>query len=234
MERRFDVSVVAPLKEQSWISRSISRDKLVDVVPFKGFNCRAWSVAGTPSDCVNIALGHLLPDKPDVVVSGINVGYNTTIPLILSSGTVAGALEGANWGIPSMAVSQLVPNSIFIDIKQHGRSVDGELKESLLVSAQRSTELALELVGNNNEELIVHNVNFPHPVTNETPVIRTEPGNLFLGSLFKNRKDEAFVFSYPDETSLDCDENSDRACLGRGCISYSILNFSIIGKLETQ
>ena len=111
-----------------------------------------------------------------MVVSGINVGYNTTIPLILFSGTVAGALEGANWGIPSMAVSQLVPQKIFEDIKQRRQSVDGELKESLLVSAQRSTDMALELVGRKVEDPIVHNVNFPMPVTAETPIVKTVIG----------------------------------------------------------
>ena len=230
MVEKFAVSVVAPATEQSWISRSISRNRLLEVTPFEGFTCPAWSVAGTPTDCVNIALGNLLPEKPDVVVSGINVGYNTTIPLILFSGTVAGALEGANWGIPSMAVSQLVPYKIFDDIKERRRSVDGELKESLLVSAQRSTEMALELVGLKVEEPIVHNVNFPMPVTSETPIVTTVPGNLFLGSLFEKREDDKYVFRYPRETSLSCAENSDRACLGRGHISCSVLNFSNIGK----
>jgi len=230
MAEKFAVSVVAPATEQSWISRSLSRNRFIEVIPFREFTCPAWSVAGTPTDCVNIALGNLLPETPDVVVSGINVGYNTTIPLILFSGTVAGALEGANWGIPSMAVSQLVPQKIFEDIKQRSQSVDGELKESLLVSAQRSTDMALELVGRKVEDPIVHNVNFPMPVTAETPIVKTVPGNLFLGSLFEKREDDTFVFTYPEETSLSCAENTDHACLGRGQISYSVLNFSNIGK----
>jgi len=231
MVEKFAVSVAAPATDQSWISRSISRNRSVKAIPYKGFNCPAWSVAGTPSDCVNIALGHLLPEKPDVVVSGINVGYNTTIPLILISGTVAGALEGAHWGIPSMAVSQLVPNKIFEDIKLRRRSVDGELKKSLLISAQRSTEMALELVGQKVEEPIVHNVNFPIPVTAETPIVKTEPGNLYVGSLFEKRDDDTFVFAYPDEISRSCGENTDLVCLGRGQISYTVLNYSNIGKL---
>mgnify|MGYP002234338655 CR=1 FL=1 len=53
---------------------------------------RAYSVGGTPADCVKVALEFLMPEKPDVVFSGINSGYNTGID-ILYSGTVGAAME---------------------------------------------------------------------------------------------------------------------------------------------
>jgi 5'-nucleotidase len=65
-----------------------------------------FEVDGTPTDCVNIALTQLYaaPDLPDLVVSGINKGYNLGDD-VTYSGTVAGAMEGSLLGIPSMAVS---------------------------------------------------------------------------------------------------------------------------------
>jgi len=65
---------------------------------------RAFSVDGTPADCVKIAVNHILPEKPDIVLSGINEGYNTGID-ILYSGTVAAAMESLLQGIPAIAFS---------------------------------------------------------------------------------------------------------------------------------
>jgi 5'-nucleotidase len=63
-----------------------------------------WAVDGTPVDAMKLALRELLPEPPDLVVSGINDGLNSG-PNILYSGTVAAALEGAHYGVTSFAVS---------------------------------------------------------------------------------------------------------------------------------
>jgi 5'-nucleotidase len=70
---------------------------------FDGKRRRGWSVEGSPADCVKLALAEFCP-APDLVVSGINGGLNLGIN-VLYSGTVAGATEGAVFGIPSIAVS---------------------------------------------------------------------------------------------------------------------------------
>jgi 5'-nucleotidase len=99
----FAVKVAAPSGERSWIGRAFSRHREVTVTAYPGLGDEAWSIDGTPSDCVNIALSHLLKQKPDVVLSGLNIGFNATMPLCLSSGTIAGATEGTAWGIPAVA-----------------------------------------------------------------------------------------------------------------------------------
>ena len=101
----FRVSVAAPAFEQSWSGRSMTRHGEIEVIRSPSYfpaQVEAWAISGTPTDCVNIALGNLLPEKPDIVLSGINIGYNTTETLILSSGTVAGAIEGVLWNLPAM------------------------------------------------------------------------------------------------------------------------------------
>src|SRR4051812_42654529 len=81
------LQVVAPVTEQSWSGASKTRSRPVkSAVVDRGFGCPTWTVDGTPSDCVNIALAHLLPrsktgpraDSAEVdgVVSGINIGFN--------------------------------------------------------------------------------------------------------------------------------------------------------------
>ena len=102
--------VAAPAGEQSWIGAAKTRYRpLRSRQTDRGFGCPTWSVDGTPSDCVNIALAHLLPaDAPAIegVVSGINIGRNTSLAFIIASGTIGGAWEGALHGLPAVALSQ--------------------------------------------------------------------------------------------------------------------------------
>jgi 5'-nucleotidase len=71
---------------------------------FDGERRRGWAVEGSPADCVKLAIAEFCPRRPDLLVSGINGGLNLGIN-VLYSGTVAGATEGAVFGIPSVAVS---------------------------------------------------------------------------------------------------------------------------------
>ncbi len=100
-----DVDVVAPDAVQSGGSHSITiRHPLISqTVDVNGY-FHGTAVEGTPADCVKLALSALLPEKPDLVVSGINAGLNTGINVIYS-GTVAAAIEAAMMGIPAVAVS---------------------------------------------------------------------------------------------------------------------------------
>src|SRR5499425_1686661 len=96
-----DITVVAPERDRSGASNSLTLDRPLTVrrAP-NGF----YSVNGTPTDCVHIAVSGLLDFTPDVVVSGVNLGANMGDDTIYS-GTVAAATEGYLLGIPSLAVS---------------------------------------------------------------------------------------------------------------------------------
>jgi len=95
------VTVVAPDREQSATSHSLTLHR-----PLRSTRRAdgSFQVDGTPTDCVLLALGGLMPDKPDFVISGINHGPNMGED-VLYSGTVAAAMEGLAAGIPSIAVS---------------------------------------------------------------------------------------------------------------------------------
>jgi len=96
-----DVTVVAPQTEASAIGHALT---LRRPLRMESLGDCVYEVDGTPTDCVNIAVTQLYKGNPDLVVSGINKGYNLGDD-VTYSGTVAGALEGALLGIPSIAVS---------------------------------------------------------------------------------------------------------------------------------
>lgn len=229
----FRVAVAAPASEQSWIGRALTRKDEVEVV-----HCpshfdqvdKAWAISGTPSDCVNIALGNLLEEKPSIVCSGINIGYNTTETLILSSGTIAGAIEGALWDIPSVAFSKCVPQELFAEIsRNHGES-KGAYAKSLAHAADRAVELAREILEQQVSDGRVVNINFPAQTTASTEIVETVPAKIKLGSLFEEHSPGKYKFRFTEGVICDDIEDSDRAVLDAGKISRSILDFSRIGK----
>jgi 5'-nucleotidase len=95
------LTIVAPLNESSAIGHALT---LARPLRLERYDDRMYSVDGTPTDCVNIAITRVLNGLPDLVVSGINKGYNLGDD-VTYSGTVAGALEGALLGVPAIAVS---------------------------------------------------------------------------------------------------------------------------------
>lgn len=101
----YEIAVVAPATEMSAVGHAIT---IAD--PLRVFDyCRngehfGYAVQGTPADCVKIGYWAILKRKPDVVISGINMGPNTGINTIYS-GTVSAATEGAILGVPSFAIS---------------------------------------------------------------------------------------------------------------------------------
>lgn len=105
LQRSHEVTVVAPAQVQSGGSHAIT---IRNPVLWRSVNVnerfRGTSVEGTPADCVKLAIGALMPEKPDLVVSGINSGLNTGVH-VLYSGTVAAAVEGAILGCPAVAIS---------------------------------------------------------------------------------------------------------------------------------
>lgn len=106
LEGEAETFVVAPEHERSATGHAITLHKPLRAVPtiLPESNVKAWAINGTPADCVALGVLELLPGRPDVVISGINVGPNLGRDLTYS-GTVSGAMEGTIFRIPSLAVS---------------------------------------------------------------------------------------------------------------------------------
>src|SRR3954468_21423518 len=100
-----EVVVVAPATEQSAVGHSVTlTTPLIVQEVLDEHGPIGWAVEGRPADCVKLALRELLPEPPDLVVSGLNAGSNAGIN-VLYSGTVAAAIEGAFFRCTSIACS---------------------------------------------------------------------------------------------------------------------------------
>lgn len=101
------VWIAAPEQQCSAMSQRLTLRELISVKEVSDFPTpveRAWSIGGTPVDCVKVALEYLLEEKPDLVLSGINNGYNAGQD-IAYSGTLGAAFEARRLGIPAIAFS---------------------------------------------------------------------------------------------------------------------------------
>ncbi|MEL7344963.1 MAG: 5'/3'-nucleotidase SurE, partial [Pseudomonadota bacterium] len=107
-----EVWVVAPAFEQSGVSHCIS---YAHPTMISELGPRRWAAEGSPADCVLAGLHHVMPQPPDLILSGVNRGNNSA-ENTLYSGTIGGALEGALQGIPSIALSQFYgPKNVNLD-----------------------------------------------------------------------------------------------------------------------
>lgn len=98
-----DIWICAPAEEQSGAGHSLT---LTRPIRMRQHAERRFSVAGTPTDAVTMALKQIMPDAPDLILSGVNRGANLGDD-VTYSGTVSAAMEGTLAGIPSIALSQV-------------------------------------------------------------------------------------------------------------------------------
>lgn len=127
------VTVSAPDGERSAASHSITIKRPLVAKPTEyggvpeGAPLAVWAADGTPADCVKLALLRLVTERPDVVVSGINNGWNVGTD-VHYSGTVGAAMEGAFEGVPAIAVSVMRPNAArYANAARHAVAVAGRL-----------------------------------------------------------------------------------------------------------
>lgn len=227
--------VAAPKHEQSWIGCAKSRRRPVaSSLSARDFGCPAWSIDGTPSDCVSIALAHLLPRdvQIDAVVSGINIGRNAALGFILASGTLAGAWEGAVHGLPSIGFSLDLTSELFETFHRDPLNPSAEIRTNLSHAAAHAARIAPDLItATRPGGFIVHNVNFPWPCPVDAPVHRTVPARVIVPGLFSPAADDGthrFIFKFGHDVSppgllTDC------AALEKGLISHSVLDYTSLG-----
>ncbi|MDQ8184547.1 5'/3'-nucleotidase SurE [Pelagicoccus sp. SDUM812002] len=231
-QRLGEVVVAAPRYEQSWVAKCMSRFKDIDVIERKDLPCEAYSISGSPADCVNLALGHLLPERPRCVVSGINVGHNAGLAYLLSSGTVGAALEGALHGIPSFAASLGLDRGDYDRLKDNPQALGESLGDKANLAAKILTDFAEQTLAAKEPAYgVVHKINFPSAVIDETTeIIRSNPARTEAGSFFA-QKGNAYGFAYCELGENESATPTDRETLIAGKISYSRLDFSQLGRI---
>jgi 5'-nucleotidase len=147
-ESIYDIYVVAPDRERSGVSMSITINRPLRM---NQMGEKEFSVDGTPVDCINIALQKIMPQWPDFIISGMNEGENLCEDVFFS-GTVAAAYTGHLYGLPSLAVS-LIPNKKTGEFDFNtGAHITGQVLDKLLPLKNTA---------------VVYNLNIPYPTTGE-------------------------------------------------------------------
>ena len=140
-----DVWVVAPETDQSGAAHSLT---LHEPLRLRKLAERRYAVKGTPTDCVIMAVRHIIPDtRPDLVLSGVNLGHNIADD-VTYSGTIAGAIEGTLLGIPSIAMSLAC-------------TYENRPRAFWETPAAHGPALVRKLLGEGWPENIMLNINFP-------------------------------------------------------------------------
>jgi 5'-nucleotidase len=155
LARSHDVFVSAPEAEQSGIGHAFTfrRPLSYRALPHS-LGMKGWAVTGTPSDCVKFAVSFLLPQRPDIVISGMNLGENSGISSFYS-GTVAAAREGAFWRLPSFAFSVCALHDENIDTSKDA------FFDAYCEQAAGILDRILTSGPANNGRVVFYNVNFP-------------------------------------------------------------------------
>jgi 5'-nucleotidase len=148
-----EVVVVAPDSPQSGMGHAITVGETIRLTEVDIFqDVKAFKCSGTPADCVKIAKHHVFNDRmPDLVVSGINHGSNTSIS-ILYSGTMSAAIEGAIEGMPSMGFS-LCDYSHEADLSHVDGYVKSIARQVLSCSLPKGVALNVNIPPKRNEEI---------------------------------------------------------------------------------
>lgn len=225
LQKLGDVVVVAPATEQSAVAHSITllTPLLVQEVADESGQCMGWAVEGRPADCVKLALLQLLPEPPDLIVSGLNAGSNAGIN-VLYSGTVAAAIEGAFFQRTSIAVSleYIKPKLDFV----------------------RGADLARRVI----EQILAHdpgpgslfNVNIPCLEKGPIRGIRALPQNVApYVERFDRRVDprgRVYFWTTPEFRCPDPNPDTDVSALGENYITVTPLQFNLTHRplLETM
>src|SRR5262245_12440096 len=187
LQKLGEVVVVAPAAEQSAVGHSITllTPLLVQEVMDEDQQFMGWAVEGRPADCVKLALSELLPDPPDVIVSGLHAGANAGIN-VLYSGTVAAAVEAPVFRCPSSACSMEY----------------SKLKLDVAWGAQNARQVIEQILAHSPPRGTLFNVNIPSRERGPVKGIRTTPQNVVpYVETFDRRRDprgRIYFWSNPD------------------------------------
>lgn len=221
LQKIADIAIVAPSFERSAVGHAITLSAPLRVEKFNKNNMwEGHAVSGTPADCVKIGINALLDRKPDMVVSGINLGSNTGINVIYS-GTVSAATEGAVSGIPSIAVS-----------------LTTYTKPNFDVAAKFAATMVMDIFNNPIDKNTLLNINVPNVSENEIKGIRVaKQGMANFAEKFEKRVDpkcREYYWLTGSKAMIDEPDDVDDILIKQNYITVTPLQFNLtdFSKLE--
>jgi 5'-nucleotidase len=212
-----EVVVVAPATEQSAVGHSVTLNTplVVQEVLDEAGRPMGWAVEGRPADCVKLALRELLPEPPELIVSGLNAGSNAGIN-VLYSGTVAAAIEGSFFRVTSIACSLEYTKVRPLDFGR-GAALARGVVEQILSHAPAPGSL--------------FNVNIPAPERGPVRGVRVRPQNVApYVETYDRRTDprgRVYFWSNPEFGCPDPHPETDVTALAEGYITVTPLQFDL-------
>ncbi|NMA87068.1 MAG: 5'/3'-nucleotidase SurE [Tissierellia bacterium] len=226
LEREHEIIIVAPAEQKSAQSQAItiSNSLIVKEVKLDGIKSKAYSVSGTPADCVRVALDKLVDEKIDMVISGINQGLNVGMD-VLYSGTVSAAIEANLYNIPAMALSaEWIDGKIDYDLAvKHGQEVLNRTRD--------------DFIKNN----IILSLNTPYLNGKEISGVKVcKIGNVIYDyyHMEDNEVNGEKVLKLHGRQDRESEEDTDRYYLSKGYVTitplhYDLTNFKLLNMVES-
>ena len=209
--------VVAPSTEQSGVGHGITfLSPLTAKEVFRGEKRCGWAVDGSPADAVKLGVSEICPQRPDLIISGINAGLNAGIN-VLYSGTVAAAIEGSFFGITSIAVSLEWDDNLNFERAANFASV-----------------LIKQLISLRPPAGSLFNINIPTAALVETPEVRVVPMSVArYGEAFERRVDPRgrdYYWASNDPPPPPSAQDSDVTALAEGVITITPLEYDLTNR----
>ena len=200
-----NVFVVAPDKNNSSVGRRITLFKHLEIKSFElEDGSPAYSVSGTPADCVIVGANYVMDEKPDLVITGINAGINISCD-VTSSGTVCAAFEAVSLGIPAIAVS------LFMDPKTaYKRDENGEwyIDYDFTLAKKVLHDLVLKIIDKGfPDDVDLFNLNVPSNYDSEDVKITHLSHRMLDKKVIDNTDEEQRdIFNYPLDENQESDD----------------------------
>jgi 5'-nucleotidase len=218
------VTMVVPKEEQSWTGKSMSRFKPLILDEIRLQDDIAYCLDGTPADCANVGVYHTCARRPDLLVSGINIGVNTGLSFFLSSGTIGACLEANIAGVPAIALSQCLQRDVFTAWTERR-----QMPEETVRRLREQTVMLLDGVFQKlfaREDFfsqpVTWNVNLPDTAAPDWQIVPTVLGHTMYGSCFNKVGDQfRHGLGLP---APDARENADAEVLRQGHVSVTCID----------
>ncbi|PTD93574.1 5'/3'-nucleotidase SurE [archaeon SCG-AAA382B04] len=183
LKNDFETELIAPSTQKSGIGRAISLFEPIRVSRVSAFDKKAYSIGGTPTDSVIIGIHSILDQKPDLVVSGINLGENLSTEAVTTSGTIGAALEAATQDVPVIAASLKLLDE---GNKFHEGRIDVDLD-----FAKKVLNRVVKGIDKNGfpSKVDVLNLNIPEDASEGTPIRITKLARKIFDTTVEERKD---------------------------------------------
>jgi len=209
-----EITVVAPIREQSAAGHSITMQNPLRVVQYyKNGDFFGYAVDGTPADCVKMGVRNIMNEIPDLVVSGINHGSNTATNIIYS-GTVSAAREAAIMDIPAIAISVTSHNPNHFD-----------------AARKIVQKVALEIFNKGLKKGTLLNINVPNIPESEIKGTQiTKQGKSKWDDIYEKRQDpngRDYFWLTGNFINLDNDLSYDENAVKNNFISITPIHFDL-------